>query len=158
MNFLSFLAMLGSGAASGTATGANSNSPMGGYSSILLMVGLVAVMYFLMIRPQKKRQKEEQEMRSSIEIGDEIITIGGIVGKVVKIREEDIVIETGADRTKMRLQRWAVNTNVTKTEQHQKEVEAARAAAKDKKEKKASKDELTESSDTAKEAEKKIEE
>ena len=158
MNFVSFLAMLGSGAASGSGTGAASNSPMGGYSSILLMVGLVAVMYFMMIRPQKKRQKEEQEMRSSIEIGDEIITIGGIVGKVVKIREEDIVIETGADRTKMRLQRWAVNTNVTKTEQHKKEVEAARAAAKDKKSKKDKYEEITEKSDTAKEAEKKIEE
>ncbi len=117
--FNTFLAMAGAGAgaAAGT-TGAGGG--MGSYSSILLMVGLVAVMYFMMIRPQKKRQKEEQEMRSSIEIGDEIITIGGIVGKVVKIREEDIVIETGADRTKMRLQRWAVNTNVTKTEQHKK--------------------------------------
>ena len=106
-------------------------------------------MYFMMIRPQKKRQKEEQEMRSSLEIGDEIITIGGIVGKVVTIREQDIVIETGADKTKMRIQRWAVNTNVTKTEQHKKEVEAAREAAKEKKNKK--------QSDTAKEAEKKIE-
>ena len=140
----------GSSSASGT------GSP---YSSIILMVALVAVMYFLMIRPQRKRQKEEQEMRSSIEIGDEIITIGCIVGKVVKIREEDIVIETGTDRVKMRLQRWAVNTNVTKTEQHRKEVEAARAAAKDKKEKKnAKEDKITDKSDTAKEAEKKIEE
>ena len=88
----------------------------------------------------KKRQKEEQEMRSSLEIGDEIITIGGIVGKVVTIREEDLVIETGADRTKMKIQRWAVNTNVTKTEQHRKEVEAAREAAKEKKNNKAKKD------------------
>ena len=131
----------------------------GATGSIVLMVLLVGVMYFMMIRPQRKRQKEEQEMRSSLEIGDEIITIGGIVGKVVKIREEDIVIETGADRTKMRLQRWAVNTNVTKTEQHKKEVEAAREAARDKKAKKAdSKETVTEKSDTAKEAEKKIEE
>lgn len=113
----------------------------GSSSYIILMVALIAVMYFVMIRPQKKRQKEEQEMRSSLEIGDEIITIGGIVGKVVTIREEDIVIETGADRNKIKLQRWAVNTNVTKTEQHKKEVEAARAAAKEKKESKKSKKE-----------------
>lgn len=106
----------------------------GSTSYIVLMVVLVAVMYFMMIRPQKKRQKEEQEMRSSLEIGDEIITIGGIVGKVVTIREEDIIIETGADRNKMKIQRWAVNTNVTKTEQHKKEVEKAREAAKEKKE------------------------
>ena len=132
-----------------------SSSGAGQYTYIIFMVGLVAVMYFLMIRPQKKRQKEEQEMRSSLEIGDEIVTIGGICGKVVKIREEDIVIETGADRTKMRLQRWAVNTNLTKTEQHKKEVEAARAAAKEKKNKKK---EDSESSTSAKEVEKKIEE
>ena len=108
----------------------------GSSSYIVLMVVLVALMYFMMIRPQKKRQKEEQEMRSSLEIGDEIITIGGIVGKVVTIREEDLIIETGADRNKMKIQRWAVNTNVTKTEQHKKEVEKAREAAKEKKSKK----------------------
>ncbi|MBQ7204084.1 MAG: preprotein translocase subunit YajC [Eubacterium sp.] len=133
--------------------GGGSGSQQGGsYSYIILMVVLVGVMYFMMIRPQKKRQKEEQEMRSSLEIGDEIITIGGIVGKVVTIREEDIVIETGADRTKMKLQRWAVNTNVTKTEQHRKEVEAAREAAKSKKDKKEK-----QISDSAKEVEEKIE-
>ena len=71
------------------------------YSFIILMLVMVVLMYFTMIRPQKKRQKEEQEMRSSLEIGDEIITIGGIVGKVVTIREEDLIIETGADRNKM---------------------------------------------------------
>lgn len=128
---------------------------MGGAQGIILMVVLMAVMYFMMIRPQKKRQKEEQEMRSSLEIGDEIITIGGIVGKVVTIRENDLDIVTGADRNKMRIQRWAVNTNVTKTEQHKKEVEAAREAAKSKKNKKA--DDKPAISDTAKEAEEKIE-
>lgn len=108
-------------------------------SMIIIMGVMLVVMYFFMIRPQKKRQKEEQEMRAALEIGDEIITIGGIVGRVVTIREEDIVIETGADRTKMKIQRWAVNTNKTKMEQHQKEVEAAKAAAKEKKNKKNSK-------------------
>jgi preprotein translocase subunit YajC len=137
------------------ASSSTTNSTSGTSSYVILMVVLIAVMYFMMIRPQKKRQKEEQEMRSSLEIGDEIITIGGIVGKVVTIREQDIVIETGADRTKMKIQRWAVNTNVTKTEQHQKEVEAARDAAKDKKKKKA--DKKAEISDTAKQAEEKIE-
>ncbi len=156
MNFFLLMNMLGgSGAGAGAASGTGAGSP---YGSIILMVALVGVMYFMMIRPQRKRQKEEQEMRSSIEIGDEIITIGGIIGKVVKIREEDIVIETGSDRTKMRLQRWAINTNVTKSEQHKKEVEAAREAAKEKKAKKNSNEEIPEKSDTAKEAEKKIEE
>lgn len=131
--------------ASGEASGTNS------VSFIIMMVVLVAVMYFMMIRPQKKREKEEQEMRSSLEIGDEIITIGGIVGKVVTIRENDIIIETGSDRNKMKIQRWAVNTNVTKAEQHQKEVEAAREAAKAKKEeKKSKKDVVDETKDSKK--------
>jgi len=116
------------------------NSGGSSYSMLIAMVAVFALMYFMMIRPQKKRQKEEQEMRSSVEIGDEIITIGCIVGKVVTIREEDIVIETGADRTKIKFQRWAINTNKTKMEQRQKEVEAARKAAKDKKAGKKSKD------------------
>lgn len=140
------------GGAAGGAAGANGGSS----SYIILMVVLVGVMYFMMIRPQKKRQKEEQEMRSSLEIGDEIITIGGIVGKVVTIREEDIDIVTGADRNKMKIQRWAVNTNITKTEQHKKEVEAAREAAKEKKGKK-SKNDAPAVSDTVKEIEDKIE-
>ncbi len=153
---MDFILMMNMAQQGSSASGSGAGNP---YGSIILMVALVGVMYFMMIRPQRKRQKEEQEMRSSLEIGDEIITIGGIVGKVVKIREEDIVIETGADRTKMRLQRWAVNTNVTKTEQHKKEVEAAREAAKDKKNtKKTKSEEISEKSATAKEAEKKIEE
>lgn len=124
----------------GAAGGANGQQG-GMTSTILLMVALFAVMYFMMIRPQKKRQKEEQEMRSSLEIGDEIITIGGIVGKVVTIREEDVIIETGADRNKMVIQRWAINTNKTKTEQHKKEIEKAKEAAKEKKAEKKSKKE-----------------
>ena len=144
---MNFITLMSSSANGGTA------SPTSG---IIMMVVLIVIMYFMMIRPQKKRQKEEQEMRSSLEIGDEIITIGGIVGKVVTIREQDLVIETGADRTKMKIQRWAVNTNVTKTEQHKKEVEAAREAAKQKKAVKGKKNDK-EISDTAKEAERKIE-
>ena len=110
-------------------------------SIIMWVVIMVVFVYFFMIRPQKKRQKEEQEMRNALEIGDEIVTIGGIVGRVVTIRENDLIIETGADRNKMKIERWAINTNRTKNEQHQKEVEAAREAAKEKKAaKKADKD------------------
>jgi len=122
-----------------SAEGQGQSSP---YTMIIMMIVLVAVMYFLMIRPQKKRQKEEQEMRSSLEIGDEIITIGGIIGRVVTIKENDLIIETGSDRNKIKIERWAVNTNKTKTEQHQKEVEAAREAAKAKKEAKKAKKEV----------------
>lgn len=123
-------------------TGAGAGSGQQTTSMIIMMVVLFVVMYFFMIRPQKKRQKEEQEMRNSLEIGDEIVTIGGIVGRVVTIRENDLVIETGSDRNKMKIERWAINTNKTKAEQHQKEVEAAREAAKAKKESKKSKKEV----------------
>lgn len=116
-----------------TTDGTASSNPM---SMIIMVVVLFVLMYFMMIRPQKKRQKEEQELRASIEIGDEIVTIGGIVGRVVTIRENDIIIETGSDRNKMKIERWAINTNKTKAEQRQKEVEAARDAAKAKKSKK----------------------
>ena len=133
MNSIILMQQLTGGAG---ATGGG-NSPT---SLIIMMVVLFGVMYFLMIRPQKKRQKEEQEMRASLEIGDEIVTIGGIVGKVVTIRENDLIIETGSDRNKMKIERWAVNTNRTKMEQHQKEVEAAREAAKSKKSKKSKKE------------------
>lgn len=101
--------------------------------TIVMMVGVAALMYFVMYRPQKKKQKEEQELRSSLEIGDEIVTVGGILGRVVTIREKDLIIETGSDRNKMRIERWAVGNNITKAEQRQKEIDAARDAAKSKK-------------------------
>lgn len=81
------------------------------------IIGIMfAVLYFFMIRPQKKREKEVQIMRSNLDIGDEIVTIGGIIGTIVSIKDETILIETGSDRNKMRIARWAIQTNVTGTE------------------------------------------
>ena len=109
-------------------------------SMIFMLIGMFALMYFMMIRPQKKRQKEEQEMRNAVEVGDEITTIGGICGKVVIVKEQHLIIETGADRNRMQITRWAVQQNVTATERVKAEREAARAAAeKAKAEKKAAK-------------------
>lgn len=82
-------------------------------STVLPMVLIVGVFYFLMIRPQRKREKAIQEMRSKIEVGDEIITSGGIIGRVVSIREDSVVIESGSDRSKVRIARWAIQTNST---------------------------------------------
>lgn len=101
-----------------------------------IMMGVMLLFMFFQFRSSRKREKAEQELRANLDIGDEIITIGGIVGKVVTVREEDVIIETGADRTKMKILRTAIHTNKTKTEQHQREVEAAKAAAKEKKNKK----------------------
>ena len=100
------------------------------WSMIIMMVALFAAMYFFTIRPQKKKQKEEQQMRDSLQIGDEITTIGGIMGRVVTVKEDSIVLETGADRVKMKFQRWAIQTNNTADDRIQAE-RAAQAAAKE---------------------------
>ncbi len=115
-------------------------TPGSNTSMIFMLVGMFALMYFMMIRPQKKKQKEEQEMRNAVEVGDEITTIGGICGKVVIVKEQHLIIETGADRNRMQITRWAVQQNVTATERVKAEREAAKAAAeKAKAEKKAAK-------------------
>lgn len=107
---------------------------------LIMMIAIFAVMYFVTIRPQKKRQKEEQEMRNAVEVGDEITTIGGICGRVVTVKENHLIIETGADRNRMQITRWAMQQNNTANERLQAEREAARAAAeKAKAEKKANK-------------------
>ena len=76
---------------------------------ILPLIILLLVMYFLLIRPQKKREKEVNAMRSGIQVGDEIITIGGICGKIVKTKEESLIIQVGADKVKFEIMRWAVS-------------------------------------------------
>ena len=86
---------------------------LGTFGPIILMF---VVFYFLLIRPQKKREKEVQEMRQAIEVGDEVVTIGGIVGRVVSIKEDTLVVETSAERSKLRLARWAIQQNNTAVE------------------------------------------
>lgn len=87
--------------------------PMAMLASFLPFVLIIFVFYFMMIRPQKKREKATQEMRSKIEVGDEVITAGGIIGRVVSIREDSVVLETGSDRSKIRIKRWAIQSNET---------------------------------------------
>lgn len=96
-------------------------------TSILMLVGLFVLMYFFMIRPQKKKQKEEQAMRDNLQIGDEITTIGGIIGKIVTVKDESLIIETGADRNRMKITRWAISQNNTANEK----LAAERAAQKE---------------------------
>ena len=80
----------------------------GSWVSLIFIAVIIAAMYFLMIRPQKKQEREINNMRNNLQVGDEITTIGGIIGKIVSIKEETITIETGHDRTKMRLLKSAV--------------------------------------------------
>ncbi len=80
---------------------------------LLPIVLIFVIMYFLLIRPQKKKEKEAQEMRNNLQVGDEVITAGGIIGRVVSDREDTVVIETGGDRSKVRIKRWAIQSNET---------------------------------------------
>ncbi len=84
--------------------------PMSSISMIIMIVVMLAVMYFFMIRPQKKQERETNAMRNALKVGDEITTIGGIIGAVISIHEESqtLVIETTRDRTKIRIHKWAV--------------------------------------------------
>ena len=81
--------------------------------NILPFLLLIVVFYFVLIRPQRKRDKEDQKMRNSIQVGDEVITVGGIVGLVVSIKEDTVVIETAGERNKIRIKRWAIQKNET---------------------------------------------
>ncbi len=80
---------------------------------MVLLLVLIGIMYLLLIRPQKKREKETNLMRSSIKAGDEIVTIGGICGKVVKTKDETLVIQVGADKVKFEIMRWAISKVVS---------------------------------------------
>lgn len=88
--------------------------------TIIMVIGVGVFFYFFMIRPQKKQEKEINEMRNSLAVGDEITTIGGIIGKVISIREETVVIETSHDRTKIRLLKSAISKVDVKAEDAQK--------------------------------------
>ena len=80
---------------------------------LLPILLVVVAMYFILIRPQRKREKETQKMRNNVQVGDEITTSGGIIGRVVSLREDTVVIETGSDRSKIRIKRWAIQSNET---------------------------------------------
>ena len=85
---------------------------------IVIYAAIFGLLYLFLIRPKSKRQKQDQKMRESLEIGDEITTIGGIMGRVIAIRADDdaIIIETGSDRVKMKLTRWSISTVDTEKE------------------------------------------
>ena len=84
-------------------------------SMILPFVLLIAVFYFLLIRPENKKKKAAAKMRSELAVGDEITTIGGIVGTICAVKEESIVIETSADRVRVEFAKWAISTKGAQT-------------------------------------------
>ena len=78
------------------------------YSGLLLMLGFLAIFYFLIIRPQQKKEKKIKEMRGNLKIGDEVATIGGIHGKITSVKEDIVIIEVGADKIKLTMAKWAI--------------------------------------------------
>ena len=118
--------------AADTAASTTGSSATGGWGMLISFGVIILFMYLVMIRPQKKKEKETKNMQSSINIGDEIVTIGGIVGMVVRKGDDNVVIETGGERTKLRIKLWAISENTTK---HEAEVAQKDAAKKPKKSK-----------------------
>ena len=86
------------------------------------LIILIVIMYFFMIRPQKKKDKQIQEMRKSLQVGDEIVTIGGICGRIVKTKEDSFIIQVGADKVKFEMMRWSVSS-VTKASPRRESVD-----------------------------------
>lgn len=97
-------------------------------STLIMMVLMIAIFYFMLIRPENKRKKEAEQMRSAVRKGDKIITIGGIVGTVVDVKESRIVVETSADQVRMELEKWAISSNETAAENAKAEAKKAQEA------------------------------
>ena len=109
-------------------------------TTVLMLVIMLGIFYFLLIRPENKRKKDAENMRASIKTGDKITTIGGIIGNVVSVKEDRIVIETSADQVRVEFAKWAVSTNESAAERAAEEAKKAQEAkAKAKAEKKAKK-------------------
>lgn len=109
---------------------------MQGIQSIIMLVVFFLILYFLTIRPQKKREKEIREMRDSLNSGDEIITIGGIFGKIIKVKEDMVTIEVGSDKTRFNITKWAVGSVINKKETKESKKEESKDSKEDKKEEK----------------------
>ena len=95
---------------------------------IIMIVALFAIMYFMLIRPQKKKDDEIRKMRDALKVGDDILTIGGIYGKIVRIKDDRITLQVGSDRTRIEVAKWAIN-NVEK----QSETKGSKPAEEEKK-------------------------
>lgn len=109
--FLQFLTTTG-----GAGTGTGTPPGLGGadiFTLIVPMILIIGVFYFVMIRPENKRKKEAEQLRSNVKNGDQITTIGGITGTVIHVKEDRFVIETGADQVRLELMKWALSTNET---------------------------------------------
>lgn len=102
-------------------------------STLIMIVAMFAIMYFMLIRPENKRKKEAEEMRSAVKTGDKVTTIGGIIGTVVSVKDDKFVLETSADQVRIEFAKWALSSNETAAEAAKaeaKKAEEAKAKAK----------------------------
>ena len=115
------------------AQAAGDTAAQGGLASALMtfapLVLIFVLMYFMIIRPQRKKQKEEEAMKNNTQVGDEILSIGGIYGKIIAVKEDSFIIETGPDRSKIRLAKWGIQQNFTVHENVTETVKADKKSA-----------------------------
>ena len=97
-------------------------------STVFMLVMMLAIMYFVMIRPENKRKKEAEEMRAAVKKGDKVVTIGGIVGVVVDVKDSKFVMETGADQVRIEFEKWALSSNETAAEAKKADAKKAQEA------------------------------
>lgn len=83
---------------------------------LVLPIGMLAIFYFFAIRPQKKKEKEITSMRDSLNVGDEVITIGGIIGKVITVKEDQVILEVGSTKTRLEMTKWAIGSVIKKND------------------------------------------
>lgn len=98
------------------------------WSTLVMLAVMFGILYFLMIRPESKRKKEAEQMRNSIKTHDKVTTIGGIIGTVVDVKEDRVVIETGADQVRIEFAKWGISSNESAEERRQAEVKKAQEA------------------------------
>ncbi len=110
-----------------TTTAATASSSSAFFTLVLPLIIMFALLYFVAIKPQKKREKEMKEMQESLQVGDEIVTGGGIVGIIVRTGDDTVVIETGGERHKLRIKTWAITENVSAAERMREAKNAASA-------------------------------
>lgn len=85
-------------------------------STLIMPIGIIVIFYFFAIRPQRKREKEINEMRSALRDGDEVVTIGGIYGKILRAKEDIIILEVGSTKTRLEVARWSIGSVIKSNE------------------------------------------
>lgn len=116
LNFITFMADVAADTAA---------NPLSSASMLIPLILMFVAFWFLLVRPQRKKEKQDAEMRKNVQIGDRIVTAGGIVGIVVKLEEDCVVVETTSDKVRIRFRRWAISENLSAKEEN-----AAKAASK----------------------------